>query len=151
MAREISGNLVTMSVTEDLTFPYSNLRTIVCEDTSEGGMDSTVNTTPTKCGVFSTTELPTGTITGSGVANVDPDSDELSFQDILNYVNNRTRLRAVYQNAAESPDVTEGEGVFMSGEGYFNSARVTATQGTQVTFTWSFTFSGDVDTEYPTS
>lgn len=151
MARELSGNLITMMYTTDLTYPYSDFKTIVCEEDSEGGLDSTVNTTPTKCRVFSTTEIPTGTISGNGVTDADPDADQASFQDILQLVNNRTRVYAVYQNAAESPDVTEGQGVFMAGQGYFNTARSTNTQGTQSRFSWGFTFSGDIDTEYPTS
>lgn len=151
MARELSGNLITMAFTTDLTYPYDNLKTIVCEEDSEGGLDSNVSSTPTKCGVFTSTEIPTGTISGNGVTNADPESDEASFQDILNLVNNQTRVFAIYQNAAESPDVTEGQGVYMAGLGYFNTARSTNTQGTQSRFSWGFTFTGDIDTEYPTS
>jgi hypothetical protein len=151
MAREISGNLVTMSFSTDLNDPLNNLKTIVCEDTSDAGLDGTVNTTATKCGNFSTVETPAGTINGSGVLNVEPEADEASFQALLTIMNNKQRVYAVYQNAAESPDVTEGEGVFMAGHGYFSSVRSTSTQGTQVTFTWAFTFSGPIDTTYPAS
>jgi hypothetical protein len=151
MAREISGNLVTMSYATDLNNPLANLKTIVCEEESDGGLDGTVNTTPTKCGTFSTVEDPVGTINGSGVVNVDPDSDEASFQELLTVMKNKQRVYAVYQNEAEAPDVTAGQGVFMAGHGYFSSVRETATQGTQVKFTWAFTFSGPIDTEYPAS
>lgn len=151
MAREISGNLVTMAFSTNLNDPLNNLKTIVCEDQSDGGLDGTVNTVPTKCETFTSVEKPAGTINGSGVINVDPDSDEASFQEVLTLVNNRTRVYAVYQNAAESPDVTEGQGVFMAGHGYFTSARTTPAQGAPTTFTWAFSFSGDVDTTYPAS
>jgi hypothetical protein len=151
MAREISGNLVTMSFATDLNDPLNNLMTIVCEDSSDAGLDGTVNNTPTKCGTFSTVEEPTGTINGSGVLNVDPENDEASFQELLTIMKNKQRVYAVYQNAAEAPDVTEGQGVFMAGHGYFSSVRATSTQGTQVTFTWAFSFSGAIDTTYPAS
>ena len=151
MAREISGNLITLAYSTNLSDPLNNLKTIVCEDQSEGGLDSNVNTTVTKCGSFSSVEEPTGTITGSGVINADPDSDEGSFQELLGIVKNRTPVYAVYQNAAESPDLTEGQGVFMAGRAIFNSARANATQGTPTSFNWSLTFTGDIDTEYPAS
>jgi hypothetical protein len=151
MARELNGNLVTLMYTTDLEYPYTGFKTIVCEEESEGGLDATVNTTATKCGNFSTTETPSGTITGSGVVNADPEADEASFQELLALVKNNTRVYVVYQNAADSPDVTEGQGVFMAGVGYFNTARTTATQGTQVRFNWGFTFSDEVDVEYPGS
>lgn len=149
--REISGNLVTMSFSTNLNDPLSNLKTIVCEDSSDAGLDGTVNTTATKCGNFSSVEDAVGTINGSGILNADPESDEASFQELLTIVKNKTRVYAVYQNAAESPDVTEGQGVFMAGHGYFTSIRETAATGANVTFTWAFSFSGPIDTQYPAS
>lgn len=149
--REISGNLVKAAYSTDTGNPLASLKTIVCEDSSDGGLDSTVNSTPTKCAVFSTNERPTGTINGSGVIIVDPESDEASFQELLTLAKDGTRVFMVYQNDAEAPDVTEGAGVFMAGFGRFNSVRATAAQGTPTTFTWAFTFSGDIDTNYPAS
>lgn len=148
--REVSGNLITLSYSTDLNDPLNNLKTIVCEDSSDGGLDGTVNTTATKCGVFSATEKPTGTINGSGVINADPDSDEGSFQELLDILNNEQRIYVVYQNAAES-GLTEGQGVFMAGFAYLNTVRATAAQGSPTTFTWGLTFSGPIDTQYPAS
>lgn len=150
MAREVSGNLITLSYSTDLNDPLNNLKTIVCEDSSDAGLDGAVNTVPTKCEVFSVTEKPTGTINGSGVINADPDSDEGSFQELAAIMNNQQRVYVVYQNAAES-GLTEGQGVFMAGFGYFNTVRATAAQGTPTTFNWGFTFSGAIDTTYPAS
>lgn len=149
--REISGNLVKAAFSTDTGNPLASLKVIVCEDSSDGGIDSTVNTTPTKCATFSTQEQPAGTINGSGVIITDPEADEATFQDILTLSKNGTRVFMVYQNDAESPDVAEGAGVFMAGFGRFNSARATAAQGAPTTFTWSFTFSGTIDTEHPAS
>lgn len=149
--REIVGNLVTMSFSTNLNDPLNNLKTIVCEESSDAGLDGTVNNTATKCGNFTAVEDPVGTINGSGVLNADPESDEASFQELLTILKNKTRVYAVYQNAAESPDVTEGQGVFMAGHGYFTSVRETAATGTNVTFTWAFSFSGAIDTTYPAS
>lgn len=149
--REISGNLVKAAFSTDTNNPLASLKVIVCEDSSDGGVDSTVNSVATKCATFSTNEQPTGTINGSGVIIVDPESDEASFQDILTLAKNGTRVFMVYQNDAESPDVTEGAGVFMAGFGRFNSARATAGQGAPTSFTWAFTFSGTIDTEHPAS
>lgn len=150
MAREISGNLVTLSYSTDLNDPLNNLKTIVCEDSSDGGLEGTVNTVPTKCETFSVTEKPTGTINGTGVINADPDSDEGSFQELLTILNNQQRIYVVYQNAAES-GLTEGQGVFMAGFAYLNTVRATAAQGTPTTFAWGLTFTGAIDTTYPAS
>lgn len=145
---ELQATLVTMSVDTDLVSP--DYRTIVCEETSEGGLDSTTTDTPTKCGTFTAVSTPAGTITGSGVVQADPQADEVSFQEILGWVNNKTKLAAVYQNDAEGT-TSVGEAVFMAGEGYFTSARVTAQEGDLVKFNWAFSFSGPVDTAYPAS
>lgn len=149
-AREVSGNLVTLQFSTNLNDPLNNLKTIVCEDSSDAGVESAVNNVPTKCGNFSATETPTATINGSGVINANPDADEASFQEVLHLANTNQRVYAVYQNEAEG-DLAEGDGVFMAGHGYFSSARATAAQGTPTTFNWTFTFTGTVDTAYPAS
>lgn len=146
---ELQATLVTMSVDTDLDSP--DYRTIVCEETSEAGMDSSTTDTPTKCGTFTAVATPAGTITGSGVVQADPEADEVSFQEILGWVNNKTKVAAVYQNATDGGTTATGEAVYMEGEGYFTSARVTAQEGDLVKFNWAFSFSGPVNTTSPAS
>lgn len=141
---EIQATYVTLSVDTDLDTP--DYRTIVCEEESEGGGDASVTDTPTKCGTFSATANPVFTITGSGVAKANPDADEVSGQELLQWLANKTRLAAIYQNSSDGTTGV-GEAVYMAGQGVFTSVRFTATEGDLLKFNWSFQFSGPVDTD----
>lgn len=146
---ELQATLVTMSVDTDLVTP--DYRTIVCEETSDAGLTAATTDTPTKCGTFTAVATPAGTITGSGVVQADPEADEISFQEILNMVNNRTRVAAVYQNATDGATTATGEAMYMEGEGYFTEARATAQEGDLLKFNWAFSFSGPINTTSPAS
>jgi hypothetical protein len=142
---EVSTSLVTFQYSEDISDPITDWKTIVCEDTSEGGGDSNTTETKTKCGTFTAVDTPTLTVTGSGVVKADPDSDEASFQEILNLLNTKTLVSGWYQNEVDGA-VGAGAAVYMKGQGRFTSARVTATEGDLLKFNWAFAFSGEVDT-----
>lgn len=144
MAREIQSTYVTMSVDSDLVTP--DYRTIVCEETSEGGGDASTTDTPTKCGTFTAVAEPVFTVTGSGVVNADPGVGEVSFQQLLDWLANKTRLAAIYQNTGDGNTGT-GQAVFMEGEGVLTSVRATSQEGDLVKFSWSFSFSGPVNTD----
>lgn len=132
-----------MSLDDDLVSP--DYRTIVCEETSEGGGDASTTDTPTKCGTFTATAEPAFTVTGSGVVNTTPGPDEVSGQQLLDWLANKTLLAAIYQNSADGP-TGAGEAVYMEGQGRLTSVRFTAQEGDLLKFNWAFSFSGPVNT-----
>lgn len=144
MATELLGSLVTLQVSTDLT-GATLLKTLTCEETSDFGITTSVNTTLTKCGSFTAVNTPTGTITFSGVVDGAPGASEVSFNTIAGYVNTKTKLYAKYQQAV-SGSVALGTAVFVTGTGYFTDAKVTAAEGDLIKYTATFTFSGAMDT-----
>jgi hypothetical protein len=143
-ATELLGSIVTFQTSTDLTGATLK-KTIVCEETSTLNLSANVNETKTKCGTFVAVDTPTGTVTINGVVNGSPEATELSFNTIAGYVNAKTKLYGLYQNAV-SGSVALGTAVYASGTGYFTSAEVTSQEGDLIKFTASFSFSGTIDT-----
>lgn len=144
MATELLGSLVTLQVSTDLT-GATGKKTLTCEESSDFGIQSNVNSTKTKCGTFVSVDSPTGTISFSGVVNGSPGGSEASYNDIAGWVNAKTKLYALYQQAA-SGSVSLGTAVYVSGTGYFTDAKVTAAEGDLIKYTATFSFSGTMDT-----
>ena len=148
MAGEKQATYVTMSVDTDLVNP--DYRTIVCEETSEAGGDASTTDTPTKCGTFTSVANGVWTATGSGVVNVDPAADEVSSQELMEWLNNKTKLSAIFQDSSDGVSVA-GAAVYIEGQGTFTSVRVTAQEGDLIKFNWAFSWSGTVITTPPAS
>lgn len=144
MATELLGSLVTLQISTDTT-GATGLKTITCEESSDFSTSTNVNTTKTKCGTFTAVDTPTGTINFSGVVNGSPSASEVSYNDIVSWVNSKTKLYAKYQQAA-SGAVSAGTAVYATGTGYFTQCQVTAAESELIKFTATFTFSGTIDT-----
>jgi len=140
---EKQANLVTLSLDDDLVSP--DYRTLVCEESSDAGVTSSATSTQTKCGTFSAPGTPEGTISGTGVTKVNIEADEISGQQLLDWANNNTKLAAVYQDAADG-DSSAGAAVYMAGQGYLSDVRQTSASGDVIKYSFTFTFSGAIDT-----
>lgn len=140
--QELQGTLVTLW----LSPTGSNYKTVVCEVESSASTTSTVNTTKTKCGSFSTVDAPETAITGSGVIDGSPASNQATYKELFGWIQNKTPLWAIYKTTAD-PAVgeTSGESVYMDGKGNLTEVTITATEGDVLKFNWAFTFSGTVD------
>jgi len=143
MPQEKLGKYVTLSLDDDLDSPV--YRTAVCEEESDGGISNSPTTTQTKCGTFAAPGIPEGTINISGVVNVDPDADELSARQLMDWGNQGTKLAVVYQDGADD-NSTAGAAIYMAGQGYLSDVRVQAPANDVIKFTATLTFSGDIDT-----
>lgn len=141
------ANLVTLEYSEDSTNGVDGTwKTVVCDETDEGGSSASPTVTKTKCAVFVAPGVPEGTVTGSGVTSSNPDSNEASFNDIQKLIWNSTKVWARYSNVASADGtVSAGSLVNMWGQGYFTDAKSTNQSGDVSKFSWSFAFSGDVD------
>jgi hypothetical protein len=128
------------------TSQNTGFKTIVCEETSTADTTANVNITKTKCGAYSSVDIPETKISGSGVVDGAPAVNQLSYKDIQAYVQAKTKLYFIYKNAADpNSSVQAGAAVYMDGQGYFNSAKVTAQEGDLIKFDWEFTTTGTVD------
>jgi hypothetical protein len=146
MAQASSATLVTFRYSEDSTDGINGTwKTIVCEETSDGGSDATVTDVATKCGNFSVTNTAATNVNGSGVVDADPSADQATFNDIHALVLSKNLVWGRYQNLPDpSNNVEAGDIVNIVGQGRFSSARSQNAEGDVSKFSWSFTFSGDV-------
>lgn len=141
MSQELQGSIVTMWVS---TTEGTNYKTIVCEESSTADTTANVNVTKTKCGTFTAIDTPETKLSGSGIVDGSPAANQVSYKDIQNWVQNKTQLYFIYENAA-SGSIAKGAAVYLDGHGYFNSAKVTAQEGDLIKFDWEFTASGTID------
>lgn len=143
MSQELQGSLVTMWVS---TSQNTGFKTIVCEESSTADTTSNVSTKKTKCGTFTTVDSAETKISGSGVVDGAPAANQVSYKDIQAWVQNKTRLYFIYKNIADSgTSIASGAAVYLDGQGYFNSAKVTAQEGEVISFDWEFTTTGTID------
>lgn len=143
MSQELQGSLVTLWVS---TTEGANYKTIVCEESSQSSTTSNVNTTKTKCGTFTAVDTPETVISGSGVVDGSPATNQVSFKQLETWVRSKTKLFFIYENAADSGSgITKGAAVYQDGQGYFTEATVTAQEGDLIKFNWSFATTGTID------
>lgn len=146
MSQASSATLVSFRYSTDSTNGVDGQwKTIVCEETSDGGSDATVNETATKCATFTTTNTPTTNVNGSGVVDADPAADQATFNDIHALVLSKTEVWGKYENLPDPGNgIAAGQIVSIIGRGRFTSARSQNQEGDVSKFTWAFTFSGQV-------
>jgi hypothetical protein len=146
MSQGSAGILVTMRYSADSTNGIDGTwMTIVCEEQSDGGSTATVTETKTKCGTFTTSSTATSNVTGSGMVDAAPSSNQATFNDVHQLVIDRTLVWARYQNIADPANSVEaGDIVNMLGQGRFTDARSQNSAEDVSKFTWAFSYSGDV-------
>lgn len=120
--------------------------TWVCNTTLSGNLASAVTTTSTKCGVIKSVGEVGGTVNFGGVANITPESDEVSLKDAVGYAAAKTLLEGRLVNLAVG-DVDLGDAILIKGDGYVSSITPNADADTSLTFDAVFEFSGAIDTD----
>lgn len=143
MSQELQGSLVTLWVS---TSQNNGFKTIVCEESSQSSTTSNVTTTKTKCGTFTAVDTPETVISGSGVVDGNPATNQVSFKQLEAWVRSKTKLYFIYKNIADvASSIISGQAVYQDGQGYFTEATVTAQEGDLLKFNWSFATTGDID------
>jgi hypothetical protein len=140
-ASTVSATKVVLQISENLTAPFTNWKTLVCETDSSSDHATNVTETKTKCGTFTAVDTPTNTISGNGVVNTTPEADEISYQDLLVLLNNKTEVTGRYFNL-EDGETPAGAAVFMRGKGRVSSLGTSNTEGDLLKFSYGFTFNG---------
>ena len=113
---------------------------LVCEETLDVDFTSDVNTTKTKCGVFKGFLIPDCKISGSGVANSQPVSTEISHDEITTNMLGVTKKEFRIQDVA-----TSGSVILIAGQGNFSQQKITFNNGDTVKFTYTFEATGDIE------
>lgn len=124
----------------------SNFKWVTCENTNTASITANVNTVKTKCATFTTTDDPETTITGSGVVNAAPGTNECSFKDLEAWCRSKTLLYFIYKTLADtSAGETSGESVYLDGRCRISEVTVTGSSDGLIEFTYSLAASGTVD------
>lgn len=131
MPTYVQGGSVLQYISTD---DGATFKTLVC--LTENGFSGTKSssTVDTKCGSLTATGSVDITFTGTGVVDVDPDNDEMSFND----------LKALFSSGAEFIIVEKNVGntMFLGGAGVLTDLSDTNTQGSYSTFTYSIKING---------
>ncbi len=146
MSIEINADKVVMKVHEtSVALAKSAGRVIVCETSSNLDVTANSNSRKTKCYTIVTVDDPDVVLSGSGVAQANTDSDEVSAMDILAWMKTKKLLYFDYKNMADATNgITAGDVVALSGEGKFSKLTITSDiDDPVVTFDWEFTVGGD--------
>lgn len=124
-----------------------NYKVLVCEQDSnfENGLDITEE--KTKCGTAVALEDPTWSASGTAVLNSKPDASEVSYRQMLYWMNNKIRRRIRIQSAAD-PELAlaAGEAFYQEGVGYVTSMSNNYGNGAVVKFDWTFSGQGNLIT-----
>lgn len=147
MANEIQGLDIVFEVQEDGD-SASDWQVLVCEIDSQSELTNDVTEVDTKCGTFAGIKEMKGNYTGNAVCNATPTATEASYEDVVGWQKDRTRMNFRFRNTA-SGSVLANEGVFQQGEGYFVASTLQGTNGEIVQFSWTFKPVGEISITAP--
>jgi hypothetical protein len=141
MATTVDATNVVFQYSTVLTPESAVWKTVVCETDSSADHAVNVQETKTKCGTFTSVDTPTNSITGNGVVNAVPASDEASYKELLSLLNNKTVVLGRYLNLDDGV-LNDGDAIFMQGQGRISSLGSSNTEGDLLKFSYGFTFNG---------
>lgn len=109
---------------------------MVCEETLTLDVTNDVTTTKTKCGPFKGVQTPDFKANGTGVHNTEPTGSEVSYDQIVDWQNSKTKVDWIIRNQAYG-SYAAGEAMRFSGSGYFVSSQGSFSANDVVKFTWA--------------
>lgn len=146
---EIQGSLVITQLSLD---GLANWKTFVCEQGSKFSGSTNVTVEKTKCGSIKAVDDPDWKMSGDGVANRLPSSTEVSFNEILGYMQSTRKVHVRKMSQADSANsLAEGDAYYRQGVGYFTSVDEDSSNAAVVKFTYNFEVQGELITELPSA
>lgn len=145
MSVEVKGSLVNMQVRE---VGDTDWLTLVCTSDSQFTITNELTKTRTNCGIKGVPSDPEFTASGNAVENAVPDTLQVSYNDVKEWMKTNTLLEFRYYSLADaSAGLTAGQGVNNFGQGYFTETTLTASADTggEAKFSWSFEGVGNLD------
>lgn len=134
---KIEGKFVSLEISTNLVTPAYKM--VVCAEDSNLDGSTEVNTRDTKCGVYKTFGNTSWTLTGSGMANATPDSDEVSADEILTIFQDGTPV--LWKITHTTGDTI----IYRQGQGTFSAYSETHPAADLVGFDYTLEVDGDVD------
>jgi hypothetical protein len=124
MGADVSGLLVNLWVRDQ---GISTWRQVVCTKSSTFSLTSELSKVRTNCGTKAKPSDPDFSASVDAVQNAEPTSTEASYAYIKERMRGKTIQEFKYQSAADVAEgLTEGEGIWNYGDGYFTSLEATA-------------------------
>lgn len=140
MSLEISGNLVGLKYR---VWPSATWLTVVCVEDSTFEITTEVAEKETNCGIKSKPGIPKFNAQVNAVQNANPTSTEADYKKIKDLLLAKTKVQFLYQNEADAPNsISDGEGIYNKGNGYFTSLTATAGAAADGMLSYSFTLTG---------
>jgi hypothetical protein len=145
MSAEVKGTLVNFWTRDQ---GQSVWRQLVCTEDSEFTISAELSKRKTNCGVKAKPGIPDFSASGNAVQNAEPTSTEASYAYIKERIRNGVIQEFKYQSAADVTEgLTEGEGIYNYGDGYFTNVTASASAEDDgiLSFSWSFEGVGTID------
>lgn len=142
MATEIQGIDIIVEV-RPASASLSAYKRLVCEIDNQAEMDNEVSETDTKCGTFTGVKDMKGNYSGNAVSNAAPTSLEASYEEVVNWQQDKELLDFRFYNAAFGA-IAEGAVVNQQCQGRFTNTVMTSATGEVVQFSWTFTPTGTI-------
>lgn len=143
MATYLQGKDVEFLVRVKDTGEFKRL---VCEDTLVLEITNDVVVTKTKtCGTAKGIQSADFKANGSAVCNLDPTSEEVSYDGMVDWQLATTEVDWIIRNIAVT-GYAAGEGMRFSGTGYFVSTQGTFSNGEACKWTWNLEGTGTINT-----
>lgn len=142
---EVHGRLVNMWVRDQ---GQSTWRKIVCTEDSQFTITTEVSKRRTNCGIRTSIADAEFSASGNAVQEAEPTSAQASYAYIKERIKNKVVQEFKYQSEADvSEGLSEGEGIYNYGDGYFTELTATASAEADgiLTFSWSFEGTGILD------
>ncbi len=134
---KINSNDVLIAISTNLDTP--DYKDIVCGQDIDISWSKDVTTVKTKCGTAKTAGEPSVTITGTGMANTDPESDEMSANDLATIMQGTTDVLVRIQ------DDTTPANYYRQGQGLMTGYNESAPLDGAVTFDFTIEVSGALE------
>lgn len=144
MATELQGSQIELLLRE-----YNNgtFDEMTCEKTVFLNVTNDVTKESTKCGQFKGIQVADFKLNGEAVFNTSPTSSEVSYDQVLAWQIDRTKVDWIIRNRTAT-GVVAGDVIRMSGSGYFVNTQFDGSDGQVTKFTWEIEGVGTInDTE----
>lgn len=132
------GELAPLYLSEDgVTW-----KTLVCLETYDLGLDTTVNQTETNCGIATGLGAIKFAPKGSAVMELEPDDTMVTYKDMVAWQLAKTLL--YFKTEYPGSGSQYGSNIALSGQAYVSSTSGTFQVGQVIKFSWGMTGNGTV-------
>jgi len=123
----------------------NTFKLLVCLETYDVGLSTTVNQTETNCGIATGLGAIKFIPKGSAVLEANPGEDEVTYKDMLDWQLNKTLLR--FKTEYPGSGSQYGQNIALSGDCYVTDTGGTFQVGQVIKFSFTLTGNGTVSNQ----